>query len=301
VGWLVLTIILGLIGGGAIIAALLGADVVISLLVSACCLVAFFIVTLVSSVYTVGQRQVGVQYNFAGTVTGKKDSGWGFKAPWTHLKIENVGIQREDFDLALGDNSASTKDQQQISAHVTVNFHVEPNHVVDLYKRVGPNWKKILLDSRALQDFKEVVSQYTAAQVTTERPALRKDTKQRLAAELSPYDVHVDDVFVTNLGYTQTYRDAINAKNVQVQQALQAEAKVAQSRAEADQEVAKAEGDKRAAIARAEGTSKANKLIAASITDRLIAYKRALALASADVIYVPTNWTAFGNLGTASK
>lgn len=262
--------------------------------------VLWIVVSLFMSIHTVGQRQVGIVYNFSGTIQSKKDPGVVMTWPWQHIKRENVGIQRENFDLVLGDNSASTQDLQQISAHLTVNFQVQPGRVVNLYKQVGPSWKQILLDSRVLQDFKEVVSHYTAAQITTQRSALRADTKARLQRELNPYDVKVVDVFVTNLGYSNAYREAVDAKNVQVQQALQAQAKVAQSRAEADQEVAKAEGDKRAAIARAEGDAKANKLIANSISDRLIRLRQIEALQKANTIYVPANWTAFGNLG-ASK
>src|SRR5882757_2028778 len=55
--------------------------------------------------------------------------------------------------------------------------------VVGLYKEVGPAWKTILLDSRVLQDFKEVTSQYTAAEITTKREQLRQDTKKRLTVE----------------------------------------------------------------------------------------------------------------------
>jgi prohibitin 2 len=108
-----------------------------------------------------------------------------------------------------------------------------------------------------LQDFKEVTAQYTAAQITTKRPQLRLDTKQRLTVELAKYDIRVVDFFVPNLGYTQSYKDAINAKNVQVQAALQAEAKVAQSTAEAEQNVAIAKGDAEATLVKARAEAQA--------------------------------------------
>jgi cytochrome c-type biogenesis protein CcmH/NrfG len=51
------------------------------------------------------------------------------------------------------------------------------------------------------------------------------------------------DVFVNNVGYSEAYTNAIEAKQVQVQAALAAQAKVAQARAEAEQAVAQAKGE----------------------------------------------------------
>jgi regulator of protease activity HflC (stomatin/prohibitin superfamily) len=207
--------------------------------------VVWLVISVFTSIHTVGQRQVGIVYNFSNTITGKVDPGVVMTWPWQHINKANVGVLREDFNLDES-NAAVSLDQQPIFATLALNYQVEPAQILGLYKAVGPNWKNILLDSRVLQDFKEVTAQYTAAQITTKRPQLRLDTKTRLAAELSKYDIKVVDFFVSNLGYTTSYRDAINAKNVQVQQALQAEAKVAQSRAEADQAIAVARGQAQA-------------------------------------------------------
>ena len=76
-------------------------------------------------------------------------------------------------------------------------------------------------------------------------------------AELSKYDINVVDFFVTNLDYTDTYKQAINNKNIQVQQALQAQAKVAQAKAEAEQTVATAKGAAESTLVKAEADAKA--------------------------------------------
>jgi regulator of protease activity HflC (stomatin/prohibitin superfamily) len=55
-------------------------------------------------------------------------------------------------------------------------------------------------------------------------------------------------VFISNVGYSQAYTNAIEQKQVQVQQAEQAQAKVAQSRAEAEQNVAIARGKAEAVV-----------------------------------------------------
>ena len=115
------------------------------------------------------------------------------------------------------------------------------------------------------QDFKEVTAGFSAEQITTQRSALRAQTKVRLQGELGKYGIQVVDFFVTNLDYTQSYKDAISAKNVQVQQALQAQAKVAQSTAEAEQNVARAKGEAEAVLVNAEAAAKSLRIKAAAI------------------------------------
>ena len=34
---------------------------------------------------TVGEREVGIVYNFSGTIAGKRDKGWVTIAPWQHI------------------------------------------------------------------------------------------------------------------------------------------------------------------------------------------------------------------------
>lgn len=244
--WVVLTVVLGVVFWASIGWWLLtkgkSDGAIIGLGSAGLTAVAYLVLGALLSVHTIGQRQVGIIYNFSGTITGKKDPGVVTTWPWQHVKRENVGLQREDFDLDVN-NAAVSKDQQAIYARLTVNFQVQPANVVKLFKEVGPAWKATLLDSRVLQDFKEVTSLYSAAQITTSRSQLRADTKARLIKEMRPYDIRIIDVFVRNIDYTQSYKNAVNAKNVQVQKSLQAEAKVSQATAEAQQAVAIAKGN----------------------------------------------------------
>ena len=204
--------------------------------------VVWVVLTFFFSLHNIGQREVGIVYNFSGTITGRKDPGTVMTAPWQHIKTENVGIQKEVFDFS-GTNAAVSKDQQPIDAELVVNYQVEPAHVVDLYKTVGAAWKNVLLDGRVPQDFKETTAQFSSPDITLRRPDLRRITLARLRAELNRYDIHVVDVFVNNVAYSPAYTRAIEEKQVQVQAALRAEAKVAQATAEANQRVATARGE----------------------------------------------------------
>lgn len=220
-------------------------------------------------VHTVGQREIAIVYNFSGTISGKKDPGVVMTAPWQHVRKENVGIQHEEFQFDTN-NSAVSKDQQKIFAKLAVNYQIDGVNVVDLYKRVGPSWKNIIIEARVPQVFKEVTSTFQTPALTVNREALRRETRDKLTNELSPYDIKVVDVFITNLGFSEQYSQSIEEKQKQVQDALRAEAKVRQVEAEAKQKVAQAEGEAKANVAEARGDATANKLRQRSLTPLLV-------------------------------
>lgn len=223
-------------------------------------------------VHTVGQRQVAIVYDFANTIKGKRDPGVVTIAPWEHIKTENVGIQHDEWVFGQ-ENSAVSQDQQRIFGRLAVNYQIDSANVVDLYKRVGASWKDIIIDARVPQVFKEVTSGFQTADITQKRPELRIKTRERLAEELKPYDIRVVDVFITNLGFSDSYTESIEAKQKQVQDALRQEAKIREAKAIADQAVAKANGEKRANIARAEGDARANALRRRSLTPLLVQWE----------------------------
>jgi regulator of protease activity HflC (stomatin/prohibitin superfamily) len=221
---------------------------------------------------TVGQREVAIVYNFSGTISGKRDPGIVTIAPWQHIKKENIGIQHEEWNFGQ-ENSAVSLDQQKVFANLAVNYQVDPEKVVDLYKRVGPSWKSIIVDARVPQVFKEVTATYQTQDITARREQLRTETRARLATELNPYDIKVVDVFVTNLGFSQVYTDSIEAKQKQVQDAQRAEAKIREAKAIAQQKVEAAKGERDANIARAEGDARANRLRQRSLTPLLVQWE----------------------------
>jgi len=226
-------------------------------------------ISLLLMLHTVGQREVAIVYNFSGTIAGKKDPGVVTTWPWQHVKKENVGIQHDEWQFG-SDNSAVSKDQQEIFALLSVNYQIDNEKVVDLYDRVGPAWKTIIIDSRVPQVFKEVTSTFPTPAITERREELREITRNRLTEELKPYDIKVVDVFIKNLGFSDLYSKSIEEKQKQVQDALRAEAKVKESEALAKQKVAEARGDATANIARAQGEAKANRLRQRSLTPLLV-------------------------------
>lgn len=241
--------------------------------------------------------RVAIVYNFSGTIAGKKDPGVITTWPWQHVKKENVGILHDEWTFGQ-DNSAVSKDQQEIFALLSVNYQIDNQNVIDLYERVGPAWKTIIIDSRVPQVFKEVTSTFNTPAIMERREELREQTRIRLTEELKLYDIKVVDVFIKNLGFSDLYSKSIEEKQKQVQDALRAEAKVKESEALAKQKVAEAKGEANANIARARGDAVSNKLRQRSLTPRLIQWEAIQKLnPNVDLIICPPNTICVPNTG----
>lgn len=259
--------------------------------------IGWVLITGLMMIRNVGQREVAIVYSFSGTITGKRDPGVVTIAPWQHIKKENVGIQHNEWSFGQ-ENAAVSRDQQKVFANLAVNYQVDSEKVVDLYKRVGPSWKSIIVDARVPQVFKETTATYQTQEITAQREQLREQTRTRLQNELAPYDIKVVDVFVTNLGFSKVYTDSVEAKQKQVQDAQRAQAKVAQVKAEAEQKVAQAEGEAKANVARARGEAQANRLRQKSLTPMLIQQQAIEKLnPQASVIFCPQNTVCIPNGG----
>lgn len=258
--WLVLAIVLVVVALGG---ALFGGAPLVRVATPVGAIVVLLVLSLFFSFHRVGQRQAGIVYNLSGTIAGNHPKSPGIVTtwPWQHVKTEHVGTQRIDFVFGP-DNSAVSKDQQDIYAKLSVNLNVEPQDVLHLYKTVGSGWKQIILEPRVPQDFKEITATYLTTDIPKNREQIRKQTRARLRQEMADkgYGIDIQDVFLTNLDYSESYKQAIEAKQRQVQETLQAQARVGQAQAEADQAVAKAEGEKRASIAKAQGEAEAIRL-----------------------------------------
>src|SRR5215468_1505432 len=104
-GWIIITVLLGICFWGGIIwwAVMRRPETVDQgrwgIAVAGVAAVLWVVVSAGLMVHTVGQREVAIVYNFSGTIAGKKDAGVVTTMPWQHIKKENIGIQHEEFDL----------------------------------------------------------------------------------------------------------------------------------------------------------------------------------------------------------
>lgn len=219
------------------------------------------------SVNTVAAGHVGIIYRFS-DIVGQTGAGLQIIAPWNTMYEANTRLDTHVIKKA----DMFSKENQEVFVQITVNLEVSPEHVMDLYRRIGPEYyTKVVLPS-VITFAKEETVKYPSTEVAANREKIRHDVSRRLTAELAPYSIVVKNVFLDNIDFTQTFKSAIEEKQRAVQLALAEEQRVIGVRHQAQQARERAEGEGDSKLILAKKEAEANIIVAQSVTPSLIQY-----------------------------
>lgn len=230
--------------------------------------------TTAASIRQIEAGHVGVVYQF-GSIVGQKDEGLQVIAPWQTMRTASVQVRRAHFENI----ETFTKETQDVFIDATVNYSVSERAVQNLYRTVGARWFDTLVEARVQNFFKEETVKYEAVDVAPNREPIRKAVLDRLADELAPYSVTVQDLLITNIQFSAAFKSAIEQKQIATQDALREQERVKQREAEAQQAKAVAIGKADALREEARGQADANILLTASLSPELIQFKAVQKLA----------------------
>ncbi len=220
---------------------------------------------------TVQAGHVGVVLTFGRVEPGVLSPGFHFIVPIAQ-RIEQVDTRV--LPHAFNQIDAASRELQTVKLTGTMNYHLEPNRANELYQTVGLDFANKVIDP-AFNDFiKEVVPQYPVTEILARRDEIRSQAKEKLGANLSRYGIAVDDIYISNIAFSQEYQTAIERKQT-AQQNVEGEQQIlAQKQIQAQQAVVEAKGKADAAVAAAQGEARSNEVRTAAITPQLIDYLR---------------------------
>ena len=156
---------------------------------------------------------------------------------------------------------AASKDLQIVSASVTVNYHVDPFFVSDLYKRVSLNYPSTIITPTVQETVKAVTAKYNAEELIGNRTLVKTAIDQAIAARLANYDLKTDQISITDFNFSPEFNTAIEAKVTAKQNALTEENNVQIKQAQAQQAIAVAQGTANATIIQAQAQGKSIQII----------------------------------------
>lgn len=225
------------------------------------------LVTLFSSFHQIQTGHIGIVYEF-GAIRSQISEGPQFIAPWRTVLVANIQTQSHKFPKMV----AFSEETQEVFIDATLNIRVSPNAIQGLYREVGPNYFDIIVAPRVLQNFKDENVKYKTVDIAPHRENIRHSVRERLEEELKSYSIEVSDLLLDNIDFNQGFKNAIEAKQIATQRALEEEQKVAMVTHQAEQavEAAKGLGDSLLILATKQAT--ANEKLDASLTDKLIRY-----------------------------
>jgi len=209
--------------------------------------------------------EVGVIYSF-GSIIGQVEEGFHLIAPWQFVTHTNIRVQRAVLDRL----QSFSQETQDVFVRASLNFQVSPKAVQNLFRTVGPDYYHVLIEPRVAQNFKDETVKYRSVDIAPNRENIRQAVRAKLEKELSPYSIHIVDLLLDNVDFSQEFKRSIENKQIATQKALEEEQLVAPERFKAQQRVEAEKGEGEAKLARAEKEALANQKLAASLTPLLV-------------------------------
>ena len=170
------------------------------------------------------------------------DEGIQFKIPF----VEEIILMDVKTQKTETSTTASTKDLQNVSSTIALNYHIDPEQVNTIYQEIGIFFKTRIIDPSIQESVKAVAASFTAEELITKRQEVRDDIKTTLTERLIQFNVLVDEFNIIDFSFSSTFNNAIEAKQTAEQAALKAERDLDRIKIEAQQRVATAEAEAQA-------------------------------------------------------
>ena len=237
-----------------------------------------FIFTLVlfSSCERIDAGHVGIKVNMYGSNKGvdgiTECTGWVVYNPISTKIYEfPTFMQHKEYKE---DNSfvVNSKDGSEFHVSPMINYSIKRDQVPYIFAKYRRDIEDIengFLKTTIYDAFRMTANAYTAEDLVSNRQEFETKVRAKLDSNLTKEGFTISQL-TSNLGYPESFKNAIIAKNNAVQAALMAENQVKTAEAQAKIKVATAQGDAEAMLTQAKAQSEAYKLKCTSITPMLL-------------------------------
>ena len=164
---------------------------------------------LISSCETIDSGERGVKVTW-----GKVDEnqilteGLNFKIPIMQ-KIVPYSIRTQKLEMKT---AAFTKDIQNVQLDMVVNYSIDPNAVTKIYKQYGTNVEELVIKPTILDEVKNDLGKWEAAQLVENREKSSTTIEERLRAELAKKHIKVIDFRYRDIDFSDEFERAIEEK-----------------------------------------------------------------------------------------
>lgn len=231
---------------------------------------------------------VGVKVYLLGGQKGVESEQLGVGRYWIGMNEElylfptftqNYVWTKSPKEGSLDDESITFQDRDgmSINADIGISYAVRPEKVADVFQKYRKQLDEITdvyLRNMVRDAFVTVASKLPIEQIYGEGKADMVRAVEKLVKEQVGGMFVIERIYlVGDLRLPPAVTASLNAKIQATQQAQQKENEVRTAKAEAEKVVAAAEGEARSITTVAKAQAEANKILSASITPELVAYK----------------------------
>lgn len=217
------------------------------------CLIVLIVLWTFWPLVSVSAGHKGIVTMFGEVKPGSLDPGLSFVNPMAHVIDINTQVQKVEVK-----GVAASKDLQQIHTTITVNYHLAPTGVDRLYSTVGLDFQAKIIQPATQEAFKAVTAKHTATELIEKRGDVKVQMQGALSAAVdavSAKTIVIDEVFITDFGFTDSFTKAVEAKQTAEQHVLTAQRNLTRIEIEAKQRIAQAEGEAKAIQIQAQSIS----------------------------------------------
>lgn len=217
------------------------------------------IILLAKSAVTISSGQAGVLYKTFdnGVVTDEPALGEGFHliAPWNKVFIYEVR-QQELFEKM----NVLSSNGLDIKLDASIWFQPQYENLGKLHQEKSEMYKERILLPAIRSAARSVVGRYTPEQLySSKRDAIQQEIFEETTNIVKDQYIQLNEVLVRDVTLPPTIKDAIERKLKQEQESLEYEFRLVTASKEAEK-----------VIIEAQGKADANKILSASLTDKIL-------------------------------
>jgi regulator of protease activity HflC (stomatin/prohibitin superfamily) len=157
--------------------------------------------------------------------------------------------------------SAASKDLQEVHTVIAVNYRIDPQQVNKIYQLLGVNYQDRIISPTIQESVKASVAKFNAEELITKRETAKDVIAQAIRSTLAANNIMVQNVFITDFQFSQSFADQIEQKVVAFQKFLTEQNNLRTVQVIANQNVIQAEATARSNVAKADGEAQAINII----------------------------------------
>ncbi|PCJ97213.1 MAG: peptidase [Flavobacteriaceae bacterium] len=182
--------------------------------------------------------------------------GLNVVAPWNKVDIYNIRQQ----NMFIQDMEVLSSNGLEIKLDVSILYQPKVEELGFLHKTKGENYLETVIIPEVRSAGRSIVGRYTPEQLySSKRDVIQKEIYEEVAKKCDKQFVQINDILVRDVTLPPTIKEAIERKLRQEQESLEYEFRLVTAEKEAERQ-----------IIEAQGKADANKILSASLTDKIL-------------------------------
>lgn len=139
---------------------------------------------------------------------------------------------------------ALSLDGQTVKLDVSIRYHLEPDKVWQVHQLVGPSYLEKIIRPEAQTVVRNLVARFTVTELySSNREKIQQLMTEQMDKSLKRYDIVLDEVLVRNVSFSDAFSQAIEQKQVALQEAERMKYVLLREEAEKNRKIIAATGE----------------------------------------------------------